>query len=122
MRYIQINKSTKIWVKSEEQAAELQRKRDVSLQEVKNPNYLQVKKNRNLQEQNKLYKKFCNKIFREKNFISMTEFNQLILEHFNTNSTYYRKRMETLKFIEIKKKLIFPVINDIHKENNDRED
>lgn len=117
MKYVQINSYTKILATSQEHAEELQKKTFVP-EQIKDPNYLKIKKNRNHQEQKKLYKKFCNKVFKERDFINMTDFNQLILEHFNTNSTYYRKRMEALKLIEIRKKLIFH-IDGIHKENND---
>jgi hypothetical protein len=116
-KYIQINSYTKILATSQEHAEELQKKTFVP-EKIKDPNYLKIKKNRNHHEQKKLYKKFCNKVFKERNFINMKDFNQLILEHFNTNSTYYRKRMVVLKLIEIRQKLIFH-IDGIHKENND---
>lgn len=121
MKYIQINSYTKILVKNEEHAEVLQKQTFVPEQLRKPRNlYLKEKKNRNHQEQKILYKKFCNKVFKDRNFISVIDFNKLILEHFNTNSTYYRKRMEALKLIEARKKLIFH-IDGIHKENNDRE-
>lgn len=56
------------------------------------------------------YKKFCNKIFSDRHFISRKEFHNLILEHFGSNCSWYRKRMLDLKLISEKNKLIKPIL------------
>lgn len=52
------------------------------------------------------YKKFCNKVFEERSFISKKEFNNLILESFGSNPTYYRTRMIDLGLIVEQNKVI----------------
>lgn len=53
------------------------------------------------------YRKFCTQVFEDRKFISETEFNKLITQHFNQNSTYYRKRMLQMKLITEKNKVIY---------------
>lgn len=52
------------------------------------------------------YKKFCRKVFKNRNIISQKEFHSLIIETFNGNVTWYRKRMIELGLITERNKLI----------------
>lgn len=52
------------------------------------------------------YKKFCREVFKSRDFISQKEFHALIIEKFNGNVTWYRKRMIDLGLIIEKNKLI----------------
>lgn len=53
------------------------------------------------------YKKFCTKVFEDRKFIPQVEFNRLIAEKFNSNTTFYRKQMEAKGLITIKNKVVF---------------
>lgn len=69
------------------------------------------KKRYNKQEQENIYRKFCREIFRDRKFISRSEFHRLIMVRFNTNTTFYRNRMKVLGYITEKNALIQPTEN-----------
>lgn len=73
-------------------------------------NFLKEEKRRKPADQDKNYRKFINEVFRERNFISQREFNQLLKSNFNSSPTWYRKRMIDIGLITEKNKLIKPVI------------
>lgn len=52
------------------------------------------------------YKKFCRRVFKNRNIISQKEFHSLIIEQFSGNVTWYRKRMIDLGLIIERNKLI----------------
>lgn len=74
----------------------------------KSENFLKEKKYRRPLDQNNVYRKFCREIFQERKFISRAEFNREILKKFNSNTSFYRRRMLSLKYITEKNKLIKP--------------
>lgn len=69
------------------------------------------KKRYNKQEQENIYRKFCREIFRDRKFISRSEFHRLIMVRFNTNTTFYRNRMKVLGYITEKNALVQPTEN-----------
>lgn len=87
---------------------------EVSL--AKSENYLTEKKNRRPVDQNKLYTKFVNEVFRERTIISQKDFNVLISKRFNSSTTWYRKRMITLGLIVESHRTIRKSINS-HEQN-----
>lgn len=64
------------------------------------------KKPRRSADQDKLYKKFVNEVFRDRSFISQKDFNRLIREKINRSPTWYRNRMIEMELITEKNKLI----------------
>lgn len=58
----------------------------------------------------KAYQQFVSKTFSEKRFIGSKEFNRLLIEKFNSSSTYHRHRMIKIGLITEKNKLIKPAI------------
>lgn len=73
---------------------------------AKSDDYIEKKK-KAPENQLRNYRKFCSKVFEDRKFISAPEFNKLITQHFNQNSTYYRTRMLQLKLIIAKNKVIY---------------
>lgn len=73
---------------------------------AKSDNYAEHKK-KVPENQMRNYRQFCSKVFEDRKYISEPEFNKLIAQHFNQNSTYYRKRMLQLKLIIAKNKVIY---------------
>ena len=74
---------------------------------VKNNDFLKDTRETSENHQ-KNYEKFCKKIFENRKFISVLEFNRLISQHFNQNSTYYRKRMIALNLITVRNNVVYP--------------
>lgn len=72
----------------------------------KSTNYLKEKKNRNLEEQRKLYEEFVDEVFEDRKFICRKEFHQLICAKFNSNTTFYRTRMIKCGLITEKSQVI----------------
>jgi hypothetical protein len=54
----------------------------------------------------KLYRKFVNEVFRERDFISQRDFNVLITKHFNASPTSYRQKMVKMELITEHNKLV----------------
>lgn len=116
MSYKKLNNYT--WVQSNgkdvDRYKNLMNKQSVS----KSSNYLHEKKNRRPVDQKKLYTKFIRDVFADRKFICRTEFHGLIIQKFNSNTTYYRKRMIDLGLITETNNLIKPFNNANRKEKN----
>ena len=79
----------------------------------KSNNFLKEKKYRRPKDQKKVYEKFINEVFADRKFISQKDFHHLILQKFNANTSFYRKRMIDLKLITEKNLLIKPYDNSL---------
>lgn len=74
----------------------------------KSDNYLKDRRNRRPEDQEKLYKKFIDEVFKERKFISQIQFHILIRKKFNSSATFYRRRMLDLQLITQENKIIKP--------------
>lgn len=118
MAYLRLNSYTRVLddgKKSVQERMDLFNAQSIS----KSENYLKDEKRRRPENQNKLYEKFCRTIFKNREYICQKEFNNHILNKFNGNTTYYRKRMIALGFITEKNNLIKLVTNEFSIQNND---
>lgn len=109
MAFIRINSYT--WVLDDGKTSLQEKQRLINEQSLsKSTNFLKEKKNRRPVDQGKIYGKFIAEVFKERNFISQKEFNQLLRFKFNSSPTWYRRRMIEIGLITENNKLIKPVI------------
>lgn len=107
MTFKKINSYT--WVLDDGKTSLQEKQRLINEQSLsKSTNFLKEKKYRRPADQEKIYRKFINDVFRERSFISQKEFNDLLKIKFNSSPTWYRKRMIELGFIAENNKLIKP--------------
>ncbi len=96
MTFKKINSYT--WVLDDGKKSLQEKQRFINEQSLsKSSNFLKEKKNRRPVDQEKIYRKFVNEVFKEKHFISQREFNQLLQCKFNSSTTWYRRR--TIKIV-----------------------
>ena len=105
MKYFKLNSYTRILNDGKQSLQEKQRLIDEQSLSKSN-NYLKEKKNRRPIDQNKIYTKFVNEMFQDRDFIALREFNRMIKDRFNNSTTYYRKRMELLGLIIVANRLV----------------
>ena len=92
MSYIRVNSKT-IVLDNGKNAIITREKENLEKLKSAGNNYLKEKKNRNAAQQLQLYKTFLRMVFEDRDFITTSQFNKLITERFNANSTHYRNAM-----------------------------
>lgn len=119
-KYFKINNYTRILNDGKQTLQEKQRLiNEQSL--AKSNNYLKEKKNRRPIDQKKIYQKFVNEMFLERDFYSLRDFNRLIKTKFNTSTTYYRNRMVDLGLIVVANKLVRKKKNEPNSEESEKD-
>lgn len=105
MAYIKVNNYTRILDDGRQPVQE--KIKLITTQSIcKSPLLINEKKYRRPAAQEAVYRLFVKDVFKNRDFISQKAFNQLILQHFNSSATYYRKRMIELGYITERNKLI----------------
>lgn len=111
MTFKKINSYT--WVLDDGKTSLQEKQRLIDEQSLsKSSNFLKEKKYRRPVDQDKIYQKFVNEVFRDRSFISQREFNQLLKLKFNSSPTWYRNRMIEKGLIKEANKLITQVCNN----------
>ncbi|WP_313091877.1 hypothetical protein [Chryseobacterium flavum] len=120
MKYFKLNSYTRILNDGKHSLQE--KERLVTEQSLsKSKNYLKEKKNRRPADQNKIYTKFVNEMFEDRDFIAVKEFNRLIKDRFNSSTTYYRDRMEKIGLIIVANRLVRKKKNEPISEESEKE-
>lgn len=107
MSFLKINRYTRVFDDGTKTLTE--RKDLINNQSLCKSSEFKIEKTQPLKVQNN-YKKFCNKVFEERSFISKKEFNTLILSEWGSNATYYRLQMLKTGLIVEQNKVIKPAI------------